>query len=356
MTTPAVVNGLRWRLARRLRPTWRTWHHWRALLHGRALARRVVARLPEPRDRLDPTCVTVEAIEWTETGVIVARLGEGGGPSRLIVKLPQSAGAAESARRHYEAISALRHDERLGEWRELLPRPVWQGTIGRQACLVETALTGIGAEQVMTRPEHREPALRAARHAIDALHQTTARPMRVDDAALDRWVRQRAKVVGAAVEAGPAMAQLIRRLENGLGGRELPVGWIHGDYWAGNVLLGPDGREATGIVDWAQAAADEPVAIDRMTLVLAERVAASRTELGGVVAALLEGTGWTALERDLLKGDGIDDAGIEPGDRSIVLLSWLRHVAWHLTEGTPPARSRRWREMNIARVLRNTRE
>ena len=55
---------------------------------------------------------------------------------------------------------------------------------------------------------------------------------------------------GGAVLSPAAVAQVRAELCEALAGRRVAVGWVHGDFVPGNVLVDPDSARVTGIVDW----------------------------------------------------------------------------------------------------------
>ena len=339
----SVVSGLKWRLTQHARRSWRRLSHRSdAERAGRALEQLVVERAGQPG--WDASFV-VQSLDWTETGTVVARLGLAGLPPVLIARLPRSVGALRSARAHWRTIEAIQSDDRLESWRALVPRPVWAGRAGESHCLVETALPGIEAGELLDE-ESRPRLLRAAGKAIGELHQRTAESVEVGADAVEEWVNARARLVGGQVDAPERARRLADDLGRELSGRRLDVGWVHGDYWGGNVLVAPDASAVTGIVDWAQAARAEPVALDTLLLVLASRIQLERQELGAIVVRLLERPDWSPLECELFGA---------PPDRAMLLLCWLRHVHWQLAEATLPSQSNRWIAANVARVLETCR-
>jgi hypothetical protein len=142
--------------------------------------------------------------------------------------------------------------------------------------------------------------------------------------------------------------QIARELENRLRDRTITTSWVHGDYWANNVLVGSDGRVA-GIVDWDSARARELATHDALHLAISAQRA--RT-----------GRSWGAALRGVLDpGDGspTDLPGIEPIDglsrRDMLLLYWLFTIEVNHVRHASTVRSRTWIDANVVTVLEGLR-
>ncbi|MCW3034729.1 MAG: hypothetical protein JWM17_41, partial [Actinobacteria bacterium] len=127
------------------------------------------------------------------------------------------------------------------------------------------------------------------------------------------------------------LEQLLRRAWEG---RSVDVAWVHGDYWPANVIFDP-ALAVAGIIDWEWAAARELPAHDLLYLVIHMRMLAEGKELGPVVRSFLTGEAGVAVDRETL------------------LLVWLRHVAYNLTQSPGDARNWIWTSRNVDTVLRS---
>jgi aminoglycoside phosphotransferase (APT) family kinase protein len=114
------------------------------------------------------------------------------------------------------------------------------------------------------------------------------------------------------------------------------VAWVHGDYWPANVIFDP-ALAVTGIIDWEWAAPRELPAHDLLYLAIHMRMRSEGRELGPVVQSLLAGNA-----SELVGGV----------DRETLLLVWLRHVAYNLTQSPGDARNWVWTSRNVDSVLR----
>jgi hypothetical protein len=195
------------------------------------------------------------------------------------------------------------------------------------------------------------PACAAALAAIARFHRCTGRQQRIDAELLDLWVGQPVeRLRQLEVSQVAALDRLERELRGTFVGRLVHVSWIHGDFWAGNVLLGTDAA-VSGIVDWDLAAPDELPLHDLLQLVISGAARPASGELGAVVRARLTPAGWTDIERRLL--ERVDDSFWNPFDtrRGALLLYWLRFVTTYLTKQPAAATSAWWMAENVRTVL-----
>jgi Ser/Thr protein kinase RdoA (MazF antagonist) len=311
-------------------------HTRRRLTEARALASTLAGD--------DGEHLAIAGAHVTSTGVAVVPMTDPGGRLRCVVKVPTTRPASRGLRREEEVLAALHSDDRLGDWRELLPRALAQATGGFR---VDAALPGVP-------PPAAAPArlVEAAAAAIHVLHRATAATATGDAARVERWVDaplrelwpRRPRRVRARLE------RLGDELHGALLGKRLETSWIHGDFWLGNLLVAHDGGAVLGIVDWDAAAPDELPLHDLLHLLLYARRSATGAELGALVRAHLHGAPWPEDERVLLERYG---GWSELSERHALLLYWLRHAAAHTRQqarGSAP-RYRLWRLRNVDRML-----
>lgn len=339
---------------------------------GGARNRLVGRRVMASRSALVPAVLAelhaarlIPAADWTvrqprrsDTGVAILPVGPRGEPARLVVKFADPGPALEALQTQQDRLARLHADPRLAGWTAIAPRVIHVGAVDGLPCFVETALAGRPATEVFRDARLRERLLPLAAEVIAELHERTATPIRIDDALLDDWVDRPITAVAMALAArrmglGEAVGRLEslgRELHAALAGREVAIGWIHGDYWPGNILVTSDGRGISGIVDW-DLAADRQLALhDPVHLVLLTRRLVSGRELGAVVGGLLTGDPLEETERAALTAAGMQASAWEHESREAVLLAWLRHVGFFSqvpTEGSNP----RWLRRNVLAVL-----
>jgi aminoglycoside phosphotransferase (APT) family kinase protein len=331
-----------------LRPTAARWRHRSELRWVAATAPRLVSRA-EPM----PGGWRTEAVSWTRTSMAVAVVAHHGSGRRRVVKIPATADGAASLRRQIRVVSTLADDPRLREWQAVLPRPLQEGDIhGRYYC-VEEALPGEPGARLVRRG--RAPAvLEASASLIGDLHSRTAKERRMDDVAVEAWVelplRRLEQLAHSRVRCGElreGVDRLRRDLSDSLLGRSVRLGWIHGDYWPGNILASARSGRITGIVDWDQGGPDQLRLHDLLHLYLFARCLRRGEELGDVVIEALKAGVPEAIGVDADRVDAwIDD--LPP--RASLLLYWLRHVTLFL-DSDGHHDNRYWIRNNIEKVL-----
>jgi aminoglycoside phosphotransferase (APT) family kinase protein len=330
-----------------LHPAAARWRHRSELRWVAALAPRLLAREGGPEDGW-----RTHALRWTGTSVAVAVVAHPRDARRFVVKVPATAEGVTNLRRQREVLSALERDRRLCDWKAVLPRPLHEGEVAGRYYCVEEALPGEQADRLVRRGRDGRVLLRASAGLIEGLHSRTAREDLVDGVAVEAWVELPLCRLERFAGARPRRAELraaLDRLRNDLAeallGRRVRRGWIHGDYWPGNVLAS-SGR-VTGIVDWDQAAAGQLPLHDLLHLHLHARRLARGEELGDVVAAALtvgvpEAIGVPAGVVDRWT-DGIPA-------RTALLLCWLRHATLFL-DSDGHRDNRYWLRHNVEKVL-----
>jgi hypothetical protein len=172
----------------------------------------------------------------------------------------------------------------------------------------------------------------------------------VDAALLRRWVDLRVDILARATRRRDAVDTLRRRLHAAWAGREVEIGWVHGDFWLGNVMVDPATGVAAGIIDWEWAARDELPAQDLVYACVHSRMLASGGELGDVVAEMLQRPAWEEGELAL---HSAAHAPVETAiDPDVLLLVWLRQVAANLVQAPGLAHNPLWVLRNVVSVLR----
>jgi hypothetical protein len=327
------------------------WRHQSELRWVAAAAPRVLARVegvPEGGRR-------TEAVRWTGTSVAVAVVAHASDARRFVVKVPAAAEGVARLRRQANVLSALQRDPRLRDWQAALPRPVHQGEVAGRYYCIEEALPGEQAARLVRRGRQAPALLDASARLIGGLHSRTARERRVDGAAVEAWVGLPLRRLERFAETRPRHGELragVDRLRRDLAaallGRTVGLGWIHGDFWPGNILASPESGRITGVVDWDQAAAADQLGLhDLLHLYLHARRLARGEELGDVVVgALTDGVPEAIGVRAGLVDAWTD--GIPP--RAALLLCWLRHATLFL-DSDGHRDNRYWLGSNVDKVL-----
>lgn len=352
-----------YRICRRLKK-------WHSLTKGRRQAQAILSSLESQSDLGWTTAWAVHWAEWTgntalntrnapPTGSrILVAVGPADGQPMVILRLPGASFETERLQRQQRDLAAIHAEAREGAWRRFVPRPVATGSTAGQFFAAEQALPGRVA-QVRYQTTPSVQLLCRASEAIQELHRQTASSMLVDAKVIRRWVDDRLQSIQHVVEGVCGISSYTRafgflatELNRVLYNRSLNVGWVHGDFWLGNVLIDPDSGDVTGIVDWDRAGREELPAHDYIHLLLVTRMYTEQgRSFGEVVHSFLSGAGWTADELCVLNGVDLpfstDD---DYGQRMLVLLCWIRRMVVDLNsvESRP---SRSWIRRNSDVVL-----
>jgi aminoglycoside phosphotransferase (APT) family kinase protein len=293
-----------------------------------------------------------ESVTRTDTAVMVAVVGSRAAGQRRVVKIPCTGEGAESLRRQAGVLAVLHDEPRLADWVAVAPRPRAAGTAGGHRYWVEDAVPGTPVAGTAARTLRDGPVFAAAVRLVEGLHARTEEASTVDRADVSLWVDQplgRLAAYGAAHPRRrpdlPALRRLGARLTADLAGRRVRTSWIHGDYWAGNLLI--RGTAVTGVVDWDRASAHQLPLQDLLHLTLFAERARTGGELGDVVARLLhpgatDRIGVPAAQLDVWCG------GVPPV--TAVLLFWLRHISLFI-ESEGHGDDRNWLRRNVHTVL-----
>jgi Ser/Thr protein kinase RdoA (MazF antagonist) len=266
-----------------------------------------------------------------------------------VLKVATTESGMVGLRREHDVLSQLGSDEKLGGWRAVVPVPLESGDAGAGAFLLTSRLPGRDGRAVLAGAPAASDLTSAAFDAITPLHRRTQTMQVVDDAMLGRWVDEPADQIRRAVRASGGVDRLVGTLHADLAGRQVKLGWTHGDFYPGNVLVSADGA-VTGIVDWGGASERDLPVLDLAFWLLTLPVPGQPREFGKRIAARLDSEQfWTPAECRLL-----DDAvsGDQVTGRTLLLLAWLRHVASNLAKSDRYAKSPLWPRRNVVPVLR----
>jgi O-antigen/teichoic acid export membrane protein len=293
---------------------------------------------------------TVHKVVPTVTDRLVLLVGPVPGAPHAAVKVAASEQAGRALRAEQRVLEELRADPRLAPLRPLLPAQLAAGVAGGRLYVVERAMPGVCASLLLGSGRVPDWFVGRLAEPIAALHRLTAVPLTVGDEELAAWVREPLAVLHAQIaglrRAPRPLEPLREELEDALRGRTVTATWIHGDYWAGNVLLDPRTATVSGIVDWEVASAPALPALDLVQLILATEAAVHRRELGHVVATTVGRS--RRARRSARLAEAFEQVGLAPEElRPLVLLAWLRHVSGILTTSGSYARNRIWTALNV---------
>ncbi len=247
---------------------------------------------------------------------------------------------------HRSQLRALHAEPQLAPVHHLIPQVLRSDPGARW--LTETVASGTPAASLPS-GEVRDRAVIAGLVVLDRLHDATARDLVVGSELLSLWVHDPVATVAEVVtdpRAAAGLAVLHARLDEELWGQAVEVSRLHGDPSLDNLLFTEDGSTATGMVDWESSTIGLPEC-DLMILVLARRVAEG-AEMGAAVLDLLQ-RGWNEEERALLGTGWSVNAHVRP--TTMVLLTWLGHIAANLEKTDRYRANRWWLRHNVDAVL-----
>jgi aminoglycoside phosphotransferase len=317
----------------------------------------ILAKLADVRAELQPGTWQTHDLLRTESDVAIVTIGPTGQRYQALIKIAETKAAADGLDWQRRTLIALRGDERLGNWRTLLPEVLDAGEAAGTAYLVEQRLTGTSLTHALTHPAAQHAALRSAADAVGRLHSATASDSTVGEEILERWVSaptraleeitSRSRGQRSALTGLDRLADDLRAI---LEDQPITLSWVHGDYAPNNILSGPDG-EVSGIVDWEFGHPEDFPSLDIVTLLLTARMSVRRHELGRVVCDLLADPTWTPGEAEIVAAARDARVCAAIGNETIVVLCWLRHVASMLTRCTRYADNGLWMHANVYAVL-----
>jgi aminoglycoside phosphotransferase (APT) family kinase protein len=322
----------------------------------RALVPRILAAESRSLPRGTRTAVVTRA-ELTSTDMAVVVLALVDGPPCMVIKMPLSAQAIRGLQRETGALDALQADDRLGDWRRVLPFTLASGQLAAQPYRIDLALTGRPVLDPVKHGAARARIHETAAEAIHFLHRTTATPVPGDFGLARRWVDahldELSRHGGRLKPLAPGLERLRGELYEAVAAGTFSAAWIHGDYWLGNLLFSNEPSAPAGIVDWDGATPIELPLQDLLHLLLYTRRLVTGEELGQIVRRQLSGAAWSSQERRLLDRYGAWCHDGSLSDRHALLLYWLRHVALHARQQSPRAgyRYRLWERRNVEAVL-----
>ncbi|HEX2979621.1 MAG TPA: phosphotransferase, partial [Anaerolineaceae bacterium] len=353
MTVPMqIFNTLRTKM-------W-DWGHTRAVADANQMVSTIIPNISPAATSMDRSMWNAHEVMRTVSDVTVISIGPDKAPPLALLKMSRTDNGAASLRRQSYLLAMLQHDDRLGDFRALLPKLWGEGEIDGRFYLVEELLPGIDGRKVVVDPLVRERMLHTSANAILELHRRTAVTTRIGPDLIRRWVDDRLEVVKQIQLPGAEwmgydrhIDRLKKELYTQLNGRRMPVSWVHGDYAPGNILVSAEGEKVFGIVDWDLASAEDIPMLDIIHMLLATRILLEKRELGHVIRELLNKESWTKEEGELIERMQQELPGDPLDLRSLVLLSWLRHISANLTKSSRFANHTLWVTKNVEVVLGN---
>ena len=273
------------------------------------------------------------ALRDSTEGTAVATAVDPSGSGRLVVRFARSGPAAASLAHHWRQTTELRADERLGDWRRLVPRPASWRPDEHFGYLVESHPAGLTASEAVLTGADVDAVVDRIVAAIEPLHRLTAEHRLVDDRDLATWIQtpiERIRRGGLKRRSG-ALDTLESQLTSAWLDREASVSRVMGDLALDNVILDEAGQVAS-FIDW-RLGGWGPSAIDLAHLELTVRALRRHREIGAEMTDLL----------------AKPDPELPPTE--VLLLAWLWHVDAHMQQPANRRSHELWLIRNVEAVL-----
>lgn len=328
----------------------RGWRSFPAAVAGLPRAWRQRRNAARSRRLVAPALAACGLPETSQTRLLTSDsdtlvLAASGAEGDVVVKIAISAAASRGIDLHAAAVQGLAA-KLDGDLAALLPRVLHSATVDGNRVLAESRMPGVPATEV--------PGAAAVAGAVLAtmgrIHAATGRLRDIDEELLADWIdgpvaaiRQVYGLPGAAGKLDRLSAELHRAWL----GRQVLTGYVHGDLWPGNVLVGGEPGEPCvgGIVDWENARATGLPDTDMVHWWLT-------TQPGELGDAVLE-----ALQRPEGVRSGLARLGVELPNGSleiehVVLQTWLWHIAAGLARASTNRVGLLWLARNVGPVVR----
>ncbi len=295
------------------------------------------------------------------SSVNVALIGDSDNVDSLILKFTDSSVASAELAASSDIQERLTADPRLSSWSSYIPHVWARGQIGTTTFAIEQCLSARDGRAVSGDRVATNALIVRALSVIDEFHRVGSRRGHVDAEMLGAIVDRPIEILRDNTPAGVfhGRARSIERLATWLRrsmlGLELEVGWTHGDYHLGNVLIDDSDGHVVGIVDWGRAQPDELAVLDGFTLIVVERAKIAEVEMSPYLLELLLDLG--RQRGDSVRGDVLDelrslvdhDSNVDL--RCLLMLTWLKHVSNNLKNEDRSRSHALWRLRTIDLVL-----
>lgn len=274
--------------------------------------------------------------------LVVAVSGAG---EAMVVKIAISDAASQGLDHHTRSVVDLAAI--LGpELSNVVPQTIRHGKFDGHLVVVESKLPGQTVSDMGTN----DVASCAALERMGRIHEATRSTEIVDAELLANWIDEPIAVIRRSYGMPGAGAKLDRMAEvfhRAWLGREVAIGYVHGDFWPGNVLVGSgsEGVSVTGIIDWENACPRGLPDTDLVHWWLTTQPG----QIGDVVRAALEDS--NKLQADLARlGARLPNSDLEI--EHIVLLAWIMHISAGLDRATTNKVGLVWIARNVSPIVR----
>lgn len=313
----------------------------RLLTHYSLWLHKTISTTPYLSDMAPADQWQIRKIYRSASDMITCWIGSSDPIISFILYIPKSRIAYQSFEKRKKIMQLLQDKENLGEWRNFLPKILYEGEFEKQSFWVEKCLPGLSGLDAMRNTDDRQTILLSAIAVIKHLHLKTMKETIVDDALLKKWIRIpleqiiHSPLVYLYRPSRIILKKLGKELEESLNGKKVITGWIHGDFWPGNILVDPNSNKVIGLVDWEDFEMDFPLSFDLVNMMVSTRRVGNTNELGAIILALLKEDAWHTNEMLIWKEQEEKLGGHYLPLRESLLLFWLHHISvslkksWH---------------------------
>lgn len=315
-----------------------------------------LSRLPEPGLGIPGSSWQVLNTFESPGSAVVIVVGQSGSSDQLVIHLSHNPETSRRMELRQSNIARLQKIAKLGEWRQVLPAFLGGGLLGNDPYWVARSIPGTPASELLLAGAPPARVLEQCAAMISVLHQETSRVMPVNDLHLQNWLgnpMQDIRGISSDRRQRLSLATLDRIVAaaaDNLRKLQVPIGWIHGDFWPENILVGSDGK-VSGIIDWDQADEQGLPYLDLVNLFLSTRRHFDRRELGAIIVDLLASGDWDPSERQIWQEARTRLGGDAPGLPEMMVIFWIQHMRDHLQKSTSSSSRRIWLSRNHSRVL-----
>ncbi len=281
----------------------------------------------------------------SENDVVVSATRASG--NDIVVRVAVTPSGDAAIERSAGILEGLASDPRTRGW-DHAPRLVALVSVNDRRGSIETLCPGLPVNRLSGAA--RAEAMAATLSLVAEFHHATSTRISVDQGWCRRHVDDPIGVLERVLGSGAPAAglQALRvALRGELEGRMVSTCVIHGDLWAGNVVIAASSGAAPRIslIDWEDSVVDGLPEVDMAHAWLAEQP----EEMGPLICRVLrDPAGWPG-SRDL---DGVFVAGdSDLPVRVIMLMAWLRHASGNLLRTTELKPTQRWLRANVLAVL-----
>lgn len=313
----------------------------------------------------------ISVLGYTATS---SRPGNAAGLTRTpyaLLKAAYTPSGIRSLQQSCERLIALREDMKDREVGINLPTIIAVEAGLDSYHVLERYISGEDGRKTLLHKDSVVAGCCAAARAITIIHRRTSQMDTISDKWLSQWIDTPAKsletLMGTMLTSRrrrTAITNLVAVQRDFWKGKEISLGWSHGDFSPGNILfssantdLDRSGRRilVEGIIDWDRARPNAPLSLDLCHLALTVRMLSKGEELGLIVRQLLSAPSWSLQETEWLSGAAeleLHHSMSQPeAIRALVGLTWLHHVSSNIEKSRRYENSRLWIASNVDWVL-----